>query len=113
MNILIVDDNQDAAESLADILEYHGHETEICGDGKQGLAAYQQTQHHLVLMDLKMPVMNGGEAAVEILKFHPDARVVIVTGNTMEADLEQIQELGVVKLLRKPYDPQEILELLK
>ena len=113
MNILIVDDNLDAAESMADLLTPEGHQVMLCEDGWCAVETYQENRIQLVFMDLKMPGMNGIEATRHILEYDTNARIVVVTGNTVQEDLQNVVDLGIVKVFRKPYDVRKLLELVE
>lgn len=112
MKILIVDDNIDAAESLAEILETKGHLVSLCGDGSSAVQAYREQAFELVFMDLKMPGMDGIEATRHIFEFDAAARVVVLTGNTVQEDLQTMGKMPVLKVLRKPFDVSALLIFL-
>ena len=111
MRILIVDDDVDSAESLADILELDGHQTNISFDGSQAVDKYLSEPFDLVFMDLKMPVLSGKEAIRRIFAFNSDANIVVVTGNTIQEEIEEVMEMGIFELLRKPYSINKIQEI--
>ena len=113
MNILIVDDNINAAESMMDLLIPEGHQVRLCEDGWSAVEAYRQGDFQLVFMDLKMPGMNGIEATRQILEHDANARIVVVTGNTVQEDLQTVADLGIVKVFRKPYDVRNLLSLVE
>jgi len=112
MDILIVDDNLDAAESLAEILEPEGHSVTMGFDGMQAVDLYRETPFELVFMDLKMPVLDGMGAIRQIMEMDENARIVVVTGNTVKEDLEEALSLGIKGMLRKPINIREMFHLL-
>src|SRR5438128_642 len=69
--VLVVDDNSDAAETLADILRELGHTTSVAHDGPTALAAAAAFKPHVALLDIGLPVMDGYELARR-LKEQPD-----------------------------------------
>ena len=109
MRIMIVDDNIDAAESLSDLLELEGHQVEIFLSGDSAVTAYDGDKFKMVMMDLKMPGMSGVEAIRQIKAIDKNASVIVISGNTVLEDLEEVSELGIKALFRKPYDVNELI----
>ena len=113
MKVLIVDDNQDAAESLEDLLLPEGHQTLVVLSGGAALRAYGTAAYDLVFLDLKMPDMDGLETARRLLDLNPEARIVVVTGNAVQEDLEQASQMGIAGLLRKPFRSDDLRAFLR
>jgi CheY-like chemotaxis protein len=114
VNVLVVDDNPDAAESLAEVLGLAGHEVRTAGDGLDALAAARESRPEVVLLDLGMPGMNGFEAARR-LREDPASRpdlLVAVTGWASDDDRRHTRAAGFTHHLIKPADPAAILALL-
>ena len=114
VNVLVVDDNPDAAESLALVLQSAGHSVRVAGDGLDALEAARAARPEVVLLDLGMPGMNGFEAAHR-LQADPNARpdlLVAVTGWSSEDDRRRTRAAGFAHHLVKPADPQAVLALL-
>ncbi|MBX9583084.1 MAG: response regulator, partial [Gemmataceae bacterium] len=112
--VLVVDDNRDAAESLALLLEVLGHPVWAAHDGPAALAAAREHRPEVVLLDVGMPGMNGYEVAAR-LRAMPEAAgaaVVAVTGFGQEADRQRSREAGFDHHLVKPVDPETLQELL-
>jgi len=70
-HVLVVDDNPDAADSAAVLLELMGHRVEVAYDGESALEAARQTRFDAVLLDLAMPIMDGFEAADQLRRLQP------------------------------------------
>ena len=113
MDILVVDENRDAVESLMEFLESSGHNVTPCFGCFEAIEEFSRHKFHLVLMDLKMPKMSGGETIKHIFELEPKARIVVLTGNTIAEDIEEVRKLGVVEIFRKPFPPEKILELIE
>jgi len=113
IRIFIVDDDRDLAESLADVLEARGYEVELAGSGEEGVERFRQTDFDLVFMDVKLPGMNGVESFFEFRKVKPDARVMMMTGYSVEQLLAQAIENGALGILNKPFAIPEILAVLE
>ena len=113
LDIFIVDDDVDFAESLADIFELEGHKCEVAFDGETALNRFKKRDYDLTFMDVKLPGKNGVESFLDIRKVKPDARVIMMTGYSVEELLEQAMENGAWGILHKPLDMDEVLGLIK
>jgi DNA-binding response OmpR family regulator len=113
LKIFIVDDNQDFAESLAEILKLEGHQVELAFDGETAIEKFRERKFDITFMDVKLPGMNGVESFFEIRKINPQARVVMMTGYSVEQLLSQAIENGAIGVLRKPIEMSKLLELLE
>jgi CheY-like chemotaxis protein len=107
--ILIVDDEPNIRRLFRDELEDEGHEVEQAGDGAEALAEQERTNPDLVILDLRMPEMNGLEFLDRLRKKRPDLPVIVCTAvRGIEADYE-LWTAHVSAILNKPVD----LDLLK
>lgn len=112
LRVFIVDDDQDFAESLAILLQGEGHEVDVAFSGKAAIEKFREHDFDIAFMDVTLPGMNGVESLLEIRKFKPAARVVMMSGYTVEELLEQAVTSGALGVLRKPLDLEEVLRLL-
>lgn len=110
--IFIVDDDQDHAESIAEILEMHGYEVELAFSGEQAIERFKTTDFSVTLMDVKLPGMNGVETYFEFRKLRRDARVIMMTGFSLEQLVAQAVDNGAVGVLHKPFSTDDLLEAL-
>jgi signal transduction histidine kinase/ActR/RegA family two-component response regulator len=112
--ILIVEDNQDAAESLKSVLELEGHEVHLAFTGPAGVAAARQLQPEVVLCDLGLPGMDGFAVAAALRQEPATAatRLIAVTGYGQEEDRHHCQEAGFDEHLVKPVDFEQLERLL-
>jgi DNA-binding response OmpR family regulator len=113
LRIFIVDDNQDFAESLADILRSDGHQVELAFDGETAIEKFRQQTFDITFMDVKLPGKNGVESFFEIRKINPQAKVVMMTGYSVEQLVNQAIENGALGVLSKPIEMTQLLELLE
>lgn len=110
--VLIVDDNVDAADSLALILRAMGHQVDVAHDGRSGVEISRRMRPDIVLLDIAMPQMSGYDAAREIRRFlGPDVRIVAVTGYGQHEDRRRSLEAGFDQLIIKPLDPDFLKSL--
>jgi PAS domain S-box-containing protein len=112
--VLVVDDNEDAAASLALLLHSLGHETAVAKDGSEALRLAQEFRPDIVLLDIGMPGMDGYEVVRRLreLRRGRPVRVVAITGWGQEADRERSREAGFDLHLVKPLDPQDLAHAL-
>jgi signal transduction histidine kinase len=103
--ILVVDDNQDAAESLSMLLTLDGHDTRVANDGESALAAAAEFKPDTVFLDIGLPGMNGYETAHHLRQAHGDAlRIIALTGWGAAEDRRRAQHAGFDGHLVKPVD---------
>jgi CheY-like chemotaxis protein len=102
--VLVVDDNADAASSLAMLLQQLGHLTAVAHDGDEALEVFQTFHPDTVFMDIGMPRMNGCEAARRLreLKGGNSVHLVAVTGWGQDKDIQRTREAGFNLHLLKP-----------
>ena len=115
LKVLVVDDNADAAITMAECLRAAGHEVGVAWNGQDALEAARESPPDVVLLDLGMPCMNGYEAAH---RFREDPAIrsvvlVAVTGWGSEDDRRRTQAAGFARHLVKPVDPAEVIALLR
>ena len=112
--ILVVDDNRDAAETLATVLELAGHEVRVAFDGPGALAAAEEFKPEAALLDIGLPVMDGYELAGR-LRSNPalsGLRLVAITGYGQATDRQRSLAAGFSAHLVKPVDLEVVLSAL-
>jgi signal transduction histidine kinase/DNA-binding response OmpR family regulator len=111
--VLVVDDNTDAADSLAMLLRLAGHEVEVAHDGPTALAVAEEQKPDMLLLDIGLPGMDGYEVARRLrarVDLKP-ALLVALTGYGQEEDLRRSREAGFDRHLIKPADLPALTEL--
>ena len=113
--ILVVDDNQDAAQATAVLLELAGHEVKAVGDGHDALASAPVFAPHVVLLDIGLPRLDGYAVARELrtLDETSSACLIALTGYGQPADRGRAMEAGFDHHLTKPADPDELLRVIQ
>jgi signal transduction histidine kinase len=112
--VLVADDNRDAAESLAMLLEMAGHEVRVAHHGRAALSVAQAFRPDTALLDIGMPDMTGYEVA-QTLRGEPWAvgiRLIALTGWGQETDRRRALDAGFDHHLIKPIDPDRLAELI-
>jgi CheY-like chemotaxis protein len=112
--VLVVDDNQAAADLLGRVVKMLGNEVRAAYDGQQAIEAAEQFRPDVVLMDLGMPKLNGYEAArrIRAQAWGRDMVLVALTGWGQDENKRRAKEAGFDHHLVKPADPAELQRLL-
>ena len=112
--VLVVDDNRDAAESLAMLLELDNCTVSVAHDGLQALEALESFKPQLALLDIGMPGMDGYELArrIRATRLGREVQLVALTGWGQADDKKRAAESGFDQHLTKPVDPELLTELL-
>ncbi len=115
LRILVVDDSEDAALTLATLLELSGYELYVAHDGEQALEVAESTRPDVVLLDIGLPNMNGNEVCQRFrqLEWGRQMTVIALTGWGQEQDRRRTTESGFDLHLVKPADPVALLKLLE
>ena len=113
--VLIADDNRDAAESLAMLLEMDGHAVTVVHDGRQALASIEASRPEVALLDIGMPEMDGYEVARQVRGDTRNQRMMLiaVTGWGQQSDKDRALAAGFDLHFTKPIEPQRLLDLLR
>jgi DNA-binding NtrC family response regulator len=106
--ILIVDDEEIVRESLTGWLEKDGYTVGSAEDGPTALARLRESARDILLVDMKMPGMDGLQVLDEARKIQPDATVVIMTAFATVETAVSAMKLGAYDYLVKPFDPEEL-----
>jgi CheY-like chemotaxis protein/two-component sensor histidine kinase len=113
-DILVVDDNKDAADVLAMLLKMEGHRVHVAYDGHSALQCAQREKPAVMVLDLGLPGMDGYELARH-LRGHPQttsATLIALSGYGQDEDRRRAREAGFDHHLVKPVDPQELGNVL-
>ncbi len=112
LKILVVDDNEQFCQNITDILEQRDYEVMTAYDGFKGLELVKQNGFDLVLMDIRMPAMNGVETFKRLKEIAPDTRVIMVTGFSVEDLIREALREGAFGALKKPLDFDSLFEII-
>jgi PAS domain S-box-containing protein len=114
LRVLVADDNRDAADSLARLLEMLGHEVRVAYDGLQAEALAAQWPAAVAILDIGMPQRNGYEVAGRLRAAHgPAITLIAATGWGQESDRLRAAQAGFDHHLTKPLDPERLSEILR
>jgi PAS domain S-box-containing protein len=114
LKVLIADDNRDAADSLAMLLELDGHEVRVAHGGRAALALAQAFRPAVVLLDIGMPDLNGYDVASTLRRepWGSAIHLVALTGWGQDDDRRRSKDAGFDRHLTKPLDPRALSEVL-
>jgi two-component system response regulator RegX3 len=110
--ILIVEDEPSLSDPLAFLLQREGYETEIAGDGRAALTAFDRAGADLVLLDLMLPGLPGTEVCRE-LRTRSSVPIIMLTAKDSEVDIVVGLELGADDYVTKPYSSRELLARIR
>jgi CheY-like chemotaxis protein len=110
--VLVVDDNQDAALTLAEVLKVAGYQVETCFDAQAALAAADQFDPDACVLDISMPGMDGYELAKRLRQRDPKRRRVLaaVTAHYDYGHLTRAADSGFDLHFTKPADPKDLID---
>ena len=112
--VLVVEDDRDTAVGLARLLQGWGHDVRVAHDGAEALRAARARRPDTVLLDIRLPGMDGYQVAQQLRAQLGlgDAVLVGITGDASAADPRRSQEAGLHRLLTKPVDLQALAGVL-
>jgi DNA-binding NtrC family response regulator len=110
--VLIVDDEEIIRLTLAHTLETMALQAEIAINGEEALEKLKQQEYALMLLDIKMPGLNGMAVLAETRQIRPQMLVIMITAYGTVENAVVAMKLGAVDFIQKPFAPQEIRELV-
>lgn len=112
--IMLVDDARVMRLMLSRIFEKAGYEiVGEAGDGIEAVEKYKEIRPDLVMMDITMPEMSGIDAVKEIIRFDPEARIIMCTAMGQKSLVIEAIEAGALNYIVKPFAPPNVLEAAK
>ena len=113
--ILVVDDDENLCANLKDVLSDNGYRVSVAHDGEQAIQTAWENNFNIMLLDLKLPELNGLETYLSIRDFRPNVVVIMITGYRQEMNelAQQALKESVYTCLEKPIDMDKLVELLE
>ncbi|WP_457575004.1 response regulator [Desulfolithobacter sp.] len=111
--VLLVDDEQEFVETLSERLALRNMGSAVVHDGESALRLIEQDKPEVMVLDLKMPGVDGIEVLEKVKKTNPEIQVIILTGHGSEEDRKKCMELGAFAYLRKPVDIKALSKVIK
>jgi len=103
MNLLLIEDDVDVADVLVRAFREEGHRATVSYTGEAGLSRLAQERPDAVLLDVRLPKMNGIEVLRRIRSIDQALPVIIITGLATKSEIAEARELGVTEVIEKSY----------
>jgi len=110
--ILIVDDEENMRKTLADILIDEGYQVIKAATGEEAVKLCSENTYRIILMDVRMPGMDGVEAFRQIRRHQEGVRVILMTAYSIKALKEAALDEGAIAYLSKPLDLEKVIDLI-
>jgi len=104
LRLLLVDDEKEFVETLADRLKMRDLEANVAHNGEEALSAVEKEEPDIIVLDLKMPGMHGIEVLKRVKEAYPNVEVIILTGHGSKKDEDAARTLGAFDYVTKPAD---------
>jgi DNA-binding NtrC family response regulator len=111
-SILLVDDNKNLTKSMSFILTRKGYSVETANDGFEAIDIVKERTFDIILMDIKMPHLDGVETYKRIKKIDPDAVVMMMTAYSVEEMIEEALQEGAFGIMYKPLNIEHLLDVV-
>ena len=112
-SILIVDDNVSQCKTMSFVLVRKGYTVAIANDGPEAIEKIEARPFDIILMDIKMPLMDGVETYRRIKKIRPEAVVMMITAYAVEDLVQQALEEGAYGIVYKPVDIERVIAIIE
>lgn len=111
--VLVVDDQKGVRRLLEELFKKEGYEVNVAVDGRDSIEKVKANTPDIVLMDMKMPNMNGLEASEEIIKYDRNIPIIMMTAYGEIEIVQKALEVGVKKYITKPFDIIDLRNLVR
>lgn len=112
LNILVLDDDAENADAIAELFSVDDHKVIVAYSGQQAIEAFSANNVDIGFFDVMMPGKNGVESFLEIRQSHPAARVYFMTGYSADELLDKATNHGALGVFSKPTDPAKLLDVI-
>ena len=113
MKVLLVDDEEEFVKALAERLKMRDLRSDTVLDGEEALSYVEDQEPDVMVLDLKMPGIDGMQVLRQVRKAYPNIQVIILTGHGTEKDEEEAKRLGAFDYLEKPVNLDVLVKKMR
>lgn len=113
IKILLVDDEKEFVQTLSERIRMRDHKSDVALNGEEALKHMDDDLPDVVVLDLKMPGIDGMEVLRRIRKAYPDVQVIMLTGHGSDKDEKEARKLGAFEYLQKPVEIDTLMKKIK
>ena len=113
IKILLVDDEKEFVETLSERIRMRDHDSKVALNGEEALKHIDDDLPDVVVLDLKMPGIDGMEVLRRIRKAYPNVQVIMLTGHGSDKDEKEAKKLGAFEYLQKPVEIDTLMKKIK
>ncbi len=113
IRILLVDDEEDLVSTLAERLALRGFQVQTATNGADALGQIRDNDFNVLILDVKMPEIDGLDLMAQVKGKHPSLPVILFTGHASVADAERGLTEGAFEYIMKPIDIEELVEKIR
>jgi DNA-binding response OmpR family regulator len=112
MKVLLVDDEEEFVKTLAERIEMREVKSKVALNGEEGLKTMDEDLPDVMVLDLKMPGIDGLEVLRRAKKAYPGVQIIMLTGHGSEKDEKEARRLGVFEYLQKPVEFEKLMRTI-
>ncbi len=113
LKVLVIDDEGVICDACDLVLTEKGHTVDYCKTGKTGLVAIERGAYDVILLDMKLPDIDGMEVLKSIREKMPAPYMIVMTGYSTMSNAVQAMKLGAADYLAKPFTDDELIEAVE
>jgi DNA-binding response OmpR family regulator len=113
MKVLLVDDEEEFVKALAERLKMRDLRSDTVLDGEEALSYVEDQEPDVMVLDLRMPGIDGMQVLRQVRKVYPNIQVIILTGHGTEKDEEEAKRLGAFDYLEKPVNLDVLVKKMR
>jgi len=113
--ILFIDDDKELSDEMVELLEAEGYEVQTAFDGFQAEKLIKESPYDVILLDLKMPLLNGTDLLKRLKKIDLQSKIILISGKPfIEKEIKKYGLLPMISgFISKPYDVKRLLDTIK
>ncbi len=113
INILLVDDEEEYVATLSERIQMRGFNSRVAPDGEQALRMIRENTYDVMVLDLRMPGIDGMAVLKAVKKMHPEVQVVMITGHGSDLDKQNALDNGAFAYMEKPVELETLIGHIK